>query len=150
MNLSEWVTQHRDELTPEPPNAPAIADLRAVADREIGDAETVASSDGRLGHAHTACLALGAAALAADGYRVRQGAPAHHWRVIESLSYTVGLTAAEVKELQDYRRKRTRSVYERAGIVTKTEADAALAAARRLRDRVSAWLTAQHADLTGS
>lgn len=150
MNLNEWATQHRDELVAEAPSAPVIADLRAVADREIGDAETVASSDGRLGHAHTACLALAAAALAAAGYRVRQGAPAHHWRVIESLAYTVGLTAAEVKELQDYRRKRTRAVYERVGIVTQTEAGAALTAARRLRDRVSAWLAAESPDLAGS
>jgi DNA-binding transcriptional ArsR family regulator len=44
--------------------------------------------------------------------------------------------------------KRSLSVYERAGIVTSTEAEAALAAARRLRDRLSAWLAAEHPGLS--
>jgi len=147
MTLSEWADLHRSDLVAEPPDRNAIAELRAVADREIRDAETVESCDGRLGHAHTACLAIAAAALAASGYRVRQGAPAHHWRVIESLEYTLGLTPTQLKELQDYRKKRSLSVYERAGIVTSTEADAALTAARRLRERVAAWLAAEHPDL---
>jgi hypothetical protein len=75
-----------------------IAELRAVADREIRDAKTVESYDGRLGHAHTACLAIAAAALAASGYRARQGSPAHHWRLIESLEHTLELTLGQVKE----------------------------------------------------
>jgi hypothetical protein len=144
MTLSEWANLHRSDLVAEPPGKDAITELRAVADREIRDAETVESYDGRLGHAHTACLAIAAAALAASGYRVRHGSLAHHWRLIESLEYTLGLTPAQVKELQDYRKKRSLSVYERAGIVTSTEAEAALAAARRLRDQLSAWLTAEH------
>ncbi len=140
MTLSDWAKLHRDDLVAEPPDSNLIAELRAVADREIRDAETVESDDGRLGHAHTACLAIAAAALAASGYRVRHGSLAHHWRLIESLEYTLGLAPAEVKELQDYRKKRSLSVYERAGIVTSTEAEAALGAARRLRDRLSGWL----------
>jgi len=149
MALREWADQHRDDLVAETPNRSAVGDLLAVADRELRDAETVASADGQLGHAHNACLALSAAALAAAGYRVRRGTPAHHWRLVESLAYTLGLTAAEVKELQDYRRKRSRSVYERAGIVTRTEAQAALAAAGRLRARFPVWLAAEHPDLAG-
>lgn len=147
MTLSEWVELHRSDLVAEPPNKSAIAELRAVADREIRDAETVESCDGRLGHAHTACLGIAAAALAASGYRVRRGVPAHHWRLIESLEHTLGLTPGQVKELQDYRKKRSLAVYERVGIVTRTEADAALVAARRLRDRLSAWLTEERLDL---
>jgi len=147
MTLSEWAHLHRSDLVAEPPDKRVIAELRAVADREIRDAETVESHDGRLGHAHTACLAIAATALAASRYRVRQGSPAHHWRLIESLEYTLGLTPAQVKELQDYRKKRSLSVYERAGVVTSTEADAALAAARRLRERLAAWLAAEHPDL---
>jgi hypothetical protein len=141
MTLTEWAELHRSDLVAEPPNQSLIAELRAVADREIRDAETVASDDGRLGHAHTACLAIAAAALAASGYRVRQGSLAHHWRLIESLEYTLGLTPGQVKELQDYRKKRRLSVYERAGVVTPGEAAAAEAAAkelvRRLTDRPS-------------
>ena len=135
--MSEWADLHRDDLVAEPPDNAAVAELLAVADREIRDAETVESCDGRLGHAHSACLAVAAAALAASGYRVRQGSPAHHWRLIESLGHTLDLTAGEVKELQDYRKKRSRSLYERTGIVTRTEADSALAVAIRLRDRLA-------------
>ena len=147
MTLSRWADLHRSDLAPEQSNKSMIAELRAVADREIRDAETVESSDGRLGHAHSACLAVAAAALAASGYRVRRGSLAHHWRLIESLQYTLGLTAGQVKELQDYRKKRSLSIYERAGIVTSTEADAALTAARRLRERLAAWLAAEHPKL---
>jgi hypothetical protein len=147
MTLSEWADLHRDDLGAEPPDKDAIAELRQVAEREVRDAETVESYDGRLGHAHTACLAVAAAALAATGYRVRQGSMAHHWRLIESLEHTLGLTPGQVKLLQDYRKKRSRSVYERAGIVTGTEAGAALATARDLRDRLAGWLAQQHPDL---
>ena len=147
MTLSKWADLHRSDLVPEQSNKSMIAELRAVADREIRDAETVESSDGRLGHAHSACLAVAAAALAASGYRVRRGSLAHHWRLIESLQYTLGLTAGQLKELQDYRKKRSLSVYEHAGIVTSTEADAALTAARRLRERLVAWLAAEHPKL---
>ncbi|MGD0112439.1 MAG: hypothetical protein ABSD48_11295 [Armatimonadota bacterium] len=74
---------------------------------------------------------------------------AHHWRLIESLEHTLGLTSGQVKLLQDYRKKRSRSVYERAGIVTATEAGAALATARDLRDRLAAWLAREHPDFSG-
>jgi hypothetical protein len=67
--------------------------------------------------------------------------------LIESLECTLGLTPGQIKELQDYRKKRNLSVYERAGIVTSTEAQAALAAARGLRDRLSAWLASEHPGL---
>jgi hypothetical protein len=109
MTLSKWARLHRSDLVPEPPNRSVIAELRGVVDREIRDAETVESSDGRLGHAHSACLAVAAAALAASGYRVRHGSLAHHRRLIESLQYTLGLTGGQVKELQDYRKKRSLS-----------------------------------------
>ncbi|MGD0111823.1 MAG: hypothetical protein ABSD48_08145 [Armatimonadota bacterium] len=145
MRLDEWANQHRDDLVAQPTRVGLIADLRAVADREMRDAETVASDDGRLGHAHAACIAIAAAALAVRGYRVRQHSSAHHWQLIESLHYTLDLSSSEVRELQEFRRKRSRSVYERAGIVTRTEADAA----RRLRDRFRAWLSSECPDLVG-
>jgi len=147
MTLSEWANLHRDDLVAEPADKNLIAELRAVAEREIRDAETVESHDGRLSHAHAAGLAIAAAALAASGYRTRRRSLAHHWRLIESLAYTLKLTPAQVKELQDYRKKRSLSVYERAGIVTSTEAQAALIATRQLRERLSVWLAKEHPDL---
>jgi len=147
MNLHEWIEQHRDDLKIEEPKASGVADLLAVAAREIGDAESVLSDDGRLEHAFAACLAISAAMLAASGYRTRHGALAHHFLLIESLQYTVGITSAEANELQLYRQKRSRSMYERVGLVSETEARAALDAARRLRKVATVWLTREHPGL---
>jgi hypothetical protein len=140
MNLSEWVKQHRDGLRQEAPAAEVIVNLRAVAEREIADAESVLSDDGRLEHAHAACLALANAALAACGYRVRSGASGHHFLTLDSLQYTLNLSEERVGELQEFRRKRSRSMYEQVGVVTNTEAGAALAAARQLSDEFERWL----------
>jgi len=147
MKLREWMDQHRNEVLEAAPTRQAIADLIAVTHREIGDAESVRSDDGRLEHAFAACLAAASAALLACGFRLRQGTGAHHYRLIESLEHTLGLTRRETQELEKYRGKRSRSMYERIGVVTRTEADAALAAARRLRGRVISWLAARHPNL---
>jgi len=148
MTLDEWVEQHRADLKREEPSGAVVADLAMVADREIGDAETVRSDDGGLEHAFAACLAIAGAALAASGYRVRHGAPAHHYLLIDSLEHTLELAPAEVQELQDYRKKRGRSMYETVGLVTATEARSSRAAARRLRERLASWLAQKHPDLT--
>lgn len=147
MKLREWAEQHGDDLKREQPRAPAMADLLAVAAREIGDAESVLSDDGRLEHAPAACLAIAAATLAASGYRTRHGAPSHHHLLIESLQYTVGVTSAEENELQLYRQKRSRSMYKKVALVTETEARAALNAAKRLKEQATAWLTREHPGL---
>jgi len=147
MTLDEWVDLHRGDLVPEAADTRVVRELRGVVDREIQDAEVVVSPEGKLMHAHSACLAIASATLAISGYRVRRGSPNHHWRLIESLEFTLGLAPRRVKELQEYRKKRSLAVYERAGIVTGTEADAALAAARCLRDQFLTWLAKEHPDL---
>lgn len=139
MNLKDWASQHPDDLIEERTDAAAIEELEKVADREILDADSVRSPEGRLGHSHNAILAIASAALAVAGYRIRKGSPAHHWRLIESLEFTLGLGSAGIKELQDYRRKRSLSIYEQSGIVTETEATGALAAARKLREKMGEW-----------
>lgn len=135
MNLKDWASQHPDDLIEERADAAAIAELEKVADREILDADSVRSCEGRLGHSHNAILAIASAVLAVAGYRIRKGSPSLHWRLIESLEFTLGLRGTEIKELQDYRRKRRLSIYEQSGVVTETEAAGALSAARRLREK---------------
>ena len=137
MKFEEWVDSHKDDLSPGPQSDEEIRELFLVASREIDDAMTVASPEGKLGHAHNACLALAAAVLDSRGYRVRKGSLAHHWRLIESLEYTMNLSQGKVKELQDYRRKRSLSIYERTGIVTETEAESAVSSARQLQAAVA-------------
>ncbi len=133
MILKEWVALHPDDLIEEEPDKGAIAELVKVADREIKDAASVVSFEGKLGHSHNAVLAVAAAALASNGFRIRKGTSSHHWRLIESLEFTLGLEAPNIKELQDYRRKRSLSIYEQSGIISEVEAEGALTAARRLQ-----------------
>ncbi len=145
MTLSEWAAQHRDEVIAEGATRTAIAPLLAVIAREITDAEGVPSDDGRLEHAFTSCLTVARTALVACGYRLR--ATAHHYLAIESLQYTLGLTEGEVSQLQRLRRMRARAMYDQVGIASREDAEAALTAARGLRDHLSAWLASEHPDL---
>jgi len=146
MTLSDWAAQHRDEIIAEDANRAAVAPLLAVVAREITDAEAVPSDDGRLVIAFAACLAAARAALAACGYRLR--ASAHHYLAVESLRYTIGLSDNEVSELQKLRRMRARAMYDQVGIASREDAQAALAAARALADRVTTWLMREHPELS--
>jgi len=145
MTLSEWAAQHRDEIIAEDASRVAVAPLMAVVAREITDAEGVPSDDGRVEHAYAACLAAARAALAACGYRLRSSA--HHYLAIESLQYTIGLTDSEISQLQKFRRMRARAMYDQVGIASREDAQAALAAARRLRERLTTWLTQEHPEV---
>ncbi len=149
MRLSDWVGQHRSEVIEAAPTPAAIGALLAVLDREIRDAAGVPSDDGRLEHAFGACLAVGRAALAASGYRLRSGASGHHYLALESLIFTLGISAEELDQLQTYRRMRSRAMYEQVGIVTATEARTTLATARRLQERLLTWMALEHPSLLG-
>ena len=61
--------------------------------------------------------------------------------MIESLEFTMNLSQGKVNELQDYRKKRSLSIYERTGIVTNTEAESALSSARQLQRAVEEKLS---------
>lgn len=132
MNLRNWAGQHPDDLIKQESGFQAIKELRKVAEREIQDANSVFSSEGKLGHSHNAVIAIASAGLLLEGYRIRKGSPSHHYRMIESLEFTLKLKEEDVKELQDYRRKRSLSIYEQSGLVTEKESAGALKAAKRL------------------
>jgi len=145
MTLSEWATQHPDEIIVEDASRAAVPSLVAVVAREVTDAEGVPSDDGWLEHAFAACVAAARAALCACGYRIRSSA--HHYLAMESLQYTLGLRGDEVHRLQTYRRMRGRAMYDQVGIASREDAQAALASARALADRLNAWLAAEHPDV---
>jgi len=145
MTLSDWAAQHPDEVISQDVSRAAVAPLLGVVAREIADAEGVPSDDGRLEHAFAACLAVARAALAACGYRLRS--TAHHYLAVESLQYTIGLTDAEIGELQRFRRMRARAIYDQVGIASREDAQAALTAARRLCERLTAWLAEERPDI---
>jgi hypothetical protein len=98
--------------------------------------------DARVTLAYPAVLALGAAALAASGYRA--GRDRHHERVIDSLSYTVGAEPQIVGRLHRYRRLRNEMTYERVGRLDDHEVQVFLSHVEKLRTALVEWLTDTH------
>jgi len=95
--------------------------------------------------AYNAALQLATAALAAAGYRATR--EAHHYRVIQSLAYTIGADEALIARFEAFRKKRNIAGYERAGSASEQEAQEMLILARSLRKRVIDWLRETHPEL---
>ncbi len=140
MNLEQWVRNNLDDLKAEKPQSAAITELIAVAAREIDDANSVISSEGKLTHAYVACLSIARAALAVCGYRIRGGAKSHHFKGVESLQFTIGLSSEEVHEIQNYRQQRHQSMYDFASVVSVSKADCALSTAESLLLKYQEWI----------
>lgn len=123
-----------------------IADLLAVADRDLKDCEAKGlSDDWRLNIAYNAILQAATAALAAAGFRAaREG---HHFRVLQSLAHTIAADAKRIDQLDVIRKKRNLGNYERAGTVSSKEAKECIALAALLRKDVEAWIRATHSKL---
>ncbi len=135
MNLQHWVQNNLDDLTSTLPDKDEAEELIRVAEREITDAGSVFSSEGKLTHAYAACLCVGRAALVLSGYRVRSGVKSHHYKAIESLEFTVGLTPDKVREIQHYRQTRHQSIYDHADTVSVGTAESALCSCRRVTEQ---------------
>ena len=144
VNLNDWLksgwliehTTSRQEIT----------DLLGVADRDLADCRIPRlSPDWKLNIAYNAALQTATAALAASGYRPSR--EAHHYRVIQSLAYTLKLEPALIAQLDMFRKKRNIGDYERAGMVSEHEANEMAALAKRLRREIEQWLIAQHPEL---
>jgi hypothetical protein len=134
-----WLTEHK--TSPQ-----EITDLLAVADRDLHDcAVKDLSEDWQLAIAYNAALQCATAALAASGYRV--GREAHHYRTIQSLAWTIKADAALIAHLDAFRKKRNIGDYERAGLVSETEAREIIVLAEQLREQVARWLHQHHSEL---
>jgi uncharacterized protein (UPF0332 family) len=144
MSLSDWLdkgwlVKHRLDRR-------EIKELFSIADRDIADSQAEGiSTDTRLSIAYNAALQLAVAALAAAGYRT--GREAHHYRAIQSLTFSIGASTDLVDQLDSFRKKRNISDYERAGAVSEQEAREILALAKMLREMVTAWLKENHPEL---
>jgi hypothetical protein len=136
---NHWIRPHET-------SAEEVGRLLAIADRDIEQSMTPGlGPEWRFDIAYNAALQLATAALAASGYRAeRQN---KHLRTIECLAFTVGADESTVTCLDRCRRKRHAAVYDQIGLVSDHEADEMVAAAKRLREDVVAWLRKAHADL---
>jgi hypothetical protein len=146
MDLKDWLKN--GWLTEHQTSSREIADLLGVVDRDTVECQTPGlSPDWQLNIAYNAALQVAVAALAAAGYRASR--EAQHYRVIESLIYTMRVNPQRVAQLQSFRKKRNISDYERAGGVSQQEAGELIGLAKNLRDDLVSWLAANHPDLLG-
>ena len=139
---NQWLTEHTS-------SPQEVADLLAVVDRDLADAEVEGlSADRRLEIAYNAALQLSILALAASGYRAARDKA--HMYPLRSLEYTIGVEPAVVDTLDAVRRKRHQANYERAGTASRSEAEEVRELASDLRERVLAWLRVEHPELIGA
>ena len=134
-----WLFEHK--------TSPAeITELLEIVKRDMADCRLEGlSADWRLNIAYNAALQAATAALAACGYRASRDA--HHYRVIQSLAFTIGADSSVVRRFDVFRKKRNISGYDRAGMVSDQEAGEMIALAEQLGQDVNSWLESHRAEL---
>jgi hypothetical protein len=134
-----WLTKH--ETSPD-----EIAELLGVIDRDLHECQTAGlGPDWRLAIAYNAALQSAVAGLAAEGYRTTR--EVHHYRVIQSLAYTLGMDAGTINQLDAFRKKRNICDYERAGSTSDQEANEMISLAFKMRKEFVRWLKRNHPEL---
>jgi hypothetical protein len=146
MSLDDWLRNGRPA---EHKTSPAeITELLAITDRDLADCRVPGlSADWKLNIGYNAALQAATAALAADGYRASRDA--HHYRVIQSLAFTIGADPSLVRKFDVFRKKRNIGGYERAGMVSDHEATEMIALAEQIRQKVKGWIESHHRELVG-
>lgn len=120
-----------------------IANLLAIADRDLEDSMGQLSPDWQFGIAYNAALKLCTVLLYASGYRPEKNLA--HYRTLAALPIILG---PERRDDADYldtcRAKRNTAEYDVAGTVSGSEADELRAFVRELRVDVIAWVKSNH------
>lgn len=136
---NSWLVQHVTSKE-------EIANLLALSDRDLAACQLKGlPADWRLSIAYNAALQAATAALAAVGYRATRDN--HHYRVIQSLEFTVSPGRKVIDTLDSFRKKRNISSYDLAGAISDREADEMLKLARSLRAGVEKWIRATRPEL---
>jgi len=134
-----WIDEHS-------PSKREISDLLAASARDLKTSSQIElDTDWRFNIAYNAALQIASAALAATGYRARRDS--HHFRVIQSLLFTIGAESELVVLLDRFCQKRNRGTYERAGVISDHEAREMRELAEQLRNRIVGWLKSSHPEL---
>ena len=144
MSLKDWLAN--GWLVEHKTNKREISDLFHLADRDLLDCNlSNLSPDWRLNIAYNAALQSATAALAAAGYRaVRES---HHYRIIQSLVYTIHTDEKLIIQFDQFRKKRNISDYERAGCVSEQEVKEMIGLAKRIRKSVEDWICIMYPSL---
>jgi hypothetical protein len=136
---NSWLVQH---VT----SGQEIANLLALADRDLAACQVKElPADWRFTIAYNAALQSATAALAAAGYRASRDN--HHYRVIQSLEFTLAPEPKIIDTFDAFRKKRNVSNYDLAGAVSDTEAAEMFTLATELRQRIENWIRATRPEL---
>ena len=150
MSLQSWLQM--GYLSNHQATVAEVRNLLGVVDRELADSGVSGlSDDGRFTHAYDAALLLCKLALHVSGYEVQKRTAGHHSHWINSLEFTLGEEHMDtVIHLSKSSKMRHTSLYDRAGIVQKQDADDLLETAQQIRADVMTWLHSQHPNLVPS
>jgi uncharacterized protein (UPF0332 family) len=145
MSLKNWADN--GWLRPYRTSTSQIAELFAIADRDLDDARTERlSTDWQFGIAYNAALKLCTILLYAEGYRPEKNLA--HYRTLQALPLIMG---QERKDDADYldacRAKRNTAEYDAVGRVSPEEATELISFATELRHAVKDWLQVNHPEL---
>ena len=134
-----WLRAHK--TSPE-----EIANLFAIVDRDLTDADMDISPDWRFGIADNAALKLCTILLYASGYRAER--QLQHYRTIQALPIILGADRkGDAEYLDTCRKKRNIVEYDYAGGATDANADELILFVKDLQEEVHAWLTEHHPNL---
>jgi hypothetical protein len=144
MSLQSWL--QNSWLVQHPTSAEEIADLLRISDRDLAACQVAGlPTDWRLTIAYNAGLQAATAALASAGYRATR--ENHHYRVIQSLEFTLAPGRNVIDTFDGFRKKRNVSSYDVAGRVSEKEAGEMLKLAASLRAGVERWIRATRPEL---
>jgi hypothetical protein len=144
MSLQSWL--QNSWLVQHPTSAEEIADLLRISDRDLAACHVEGlPADWRLAIAYNAGLQAAIAALAAAGYRAARDN--HHYRVIQSLEFTLAPGRKVIDAFDGFRKKQNVSHYDVAGTVSEKEADEMLKLAASIRAGVEKWIRATRPEL---
>src|SRR4029077_8466926 len=103
MSLQSWL--QNSWLVRHTTSAEEIANLLRISDRDLAACRAKElPADWKLTIAYNAGLQAATAALAASGYRASRDN--HHYRVIQSLEFTIGAGKKQVETFDGFRKKR--------------------------------------------
>ena len=134
-------------LKREPSSTNEIKSLLGIVQRSLDDSKVAAISDDlRFVAAFTAALTVATVALRASGYRTAAQV-GHHLKTIESLDFTLNADPKVIQTLKTFNNKRSRSVYDMAGVVSDQEVNDISKLATELYKQVKSWLEKSHPEL---
>jgi hypothetical protein len=144
MSLKDWVqygwmSEHQSSRE-------EIKNLLGLVDRDLRECQAKGlGADWSFAIAYNGALQAATAALAAAGYLASRDS--HHYRVFQSLEYTIKADPKLIRSLDAFRKKRNTSSYEMEGTISDKEAEEMASLSKGLRTEVERWIEVEHPEL---